>query len=712
VIASSVLGWFHLSVLPGWIGLPAAGLNVSACGIARSVLIFLGIALAAGFLTRRLVERVKGRSWYAGVVGPLVEVPVLIGLARVAPASRRFFPPSPSTAAGPPLVKRGQLPGCDLPDTGRSPLLVHDGTSKGVTGGAVGSAVHERNIVASDYDMARRRLLKSLGLTAAAGTAAMISADPVLGATLGYDEHIGVRPATYKAPASLARDSDAKSDALAWIKDNSAEIIQLNDAVWKHAELSLREWKSSLAVAGLLKKYGFDISWGPAGFPAAFVATYGSGGPVIGFNAEYDALPGLSQKAGVTAHDPLEYNSDPYAPTYGAGHGDAHNALGAGATAAAIAVSQAIRTHGLKATVKVFGTTAEEHLVGKPYMVKAGVYDGLDAFMDWHPFNSSLAFWNTTSALISATYTFLGATGHGANPLGNKSGLDGTVLMATMSEFLREKNLAPSGRFQYAIVNGGGAPNVTPDMCSIWFFMREGSPARTKVLYDKITQAAKAAAQASQTTLVHKFNSGTWNLLGNKAGAELMNDNMRAIGPPVFTDADQTLAKALQHSLGKPEVGMPKDLIPLTPPPPTFGGGISIDTADVSWQAPTLVALVSTFPAGLPNHSWAVTSAAATNIGHQGMLYAARYLAAGAIDLITQPDQLAKIKDEFEKRKAGVKWASMIPEGTQPPLYEPPAFFLKETRQQWPPKGIDWPVREIISAEKLGTTGPDLPPVT
>jgi amidohydrolase len=572
--------------------------------------------------------------------------------------------------------------------------------------------VDEGNIVVSDYEVGRRRLLKSFGLTAAAGTAAMMSADPVLGATLGYDESTGVRPEGYEAPGALAQDSPAKSAALAWIQSNSPEIIQLNDAIWKYAELSLREWNSSLAVAALLKKYGFTVEWGPAGLPAAFVATYGSGGPVIGFNAEYDALPGLSQKAGVGSHDPLVYNNDAYAPTYGAGHGDAHNALGTGATAAAIAVSQAIRTQGLKATVKVFGTTAEEHLVGKPYMVKAGVYDGLDAFMDWHPFNNSLAFWNTTSSLISVTYTFLGATGHGANPLGNKSGLDGTVLMATMSEFLREKNVAPSGRFHYAIINGGGAPNVTPDMCSIWFFIREGSPARAKVLYDKITEAAKAAAQASQTTLVQKFNSGTWNLLGNKAGAELMNDNMQAIGPPVFTDADHTLAKALQHSLGKPEVGMPTSLIPLTPPAPTFGGGISIDTADVSWQAPTLVALVAVIPGGLPNHSWAVTSAAATNIGHQGMLYAARYLAASAVDLITQPDQLAKIKAEFDQRTSGVAWASMIPDGTQPPLYEPPASFLKDTRQQWPPKGIKWPPNELISTQPLGNTGPDLPPVT
>ncbi|MFF2524806.1 amidohydrolase [Streptomyces liangshanensis] len=566
--------------------------------------------------------------------------------------------------------------------------------------------------VLSSYDAGRRRLLQAFGLTAVAGPAAMRAADPVLGASFGYDEQIGVHSAAYEAPAGLAADSDAKATALAWIGTHSADIQKLSDEIWTHAELSLQEWNSSLAVAEFLGRNGFSVRWGAGGFPAAFVATYGSGGPVIGFNAEYDALPGLSQKSGEGSHSPLVYRYDAYGPTYGPGHGDGHNNLGAGSAAAAVAVSKAIAAQGLTATVRVFGTTGEEQLVGKAYMVKDGVYDGLDAFMDWHPFPFTTAFWNTTSALASATFTFLGASGHGANPLGNKSGLDGATMMATMSEFLREKNVAPSGRFHYALVNGGGAPNVTPDMCSIWYFIREGSPARVQTLYDKIVECARGAAAASQTALVHKFHSGTWNALGNKAGAELMNDNMRKIGPPAFTDADHALARRLQKSLGKPEAGMPTTIIPLTPPPPGYGGGPSTDTADVSWHTPALSALVATIPIGLPNHNWAVTATAAHHIGHQGTLSAARYLAASAIDLITQPDTLAAIQDEFTQRTAGVEWKSMIPDGTQPPLYEPPADFLARTGQHWPPPGVVWPVPEVVAREQLGTTGPALPPVT
>ena len=549
------------------------------------------------------------------------------------------------------------------------------------------------------------------GLTAGATAAAMTAADPVLGATLGYDTRTGFDPATYQAPRGLAAASPAKDTALGWIAANAATITGLGDRVWEYAEPSLREWQSSRAAADLLRAHGFRIEWGAAGLPAAFVATYGSGGPVLGFNAEYDALPGLSQKAGVGNHDPLVYNYDAYGPTIGPGHGDAHNTLGAAAVSAAIATSKAIAAQGLTATVKLFGSSGEEQLVGKAYAVKEGVYDGLDAYLDWHPLNITTATWNTTSALLSATFTFLGAAGHGGSPLGNKSGLDGALLLATMAEFLREKNVGPAGRFHYAVINGGGAPNVTPDMCSIWFFVREGSPARAKVLYDKIVAAAESAARTSQTTLLHKFHTAIWNSLGNRAGAELANDNMQAIGAPAFTDADHTLAKALQKALGKPETGMSPTVLPLTAPAANYLGGPSTDSADVSWRVPTVSLLTATFPPGVPNHNWAVTASAASGIGHAATVASAKYLAATAIDLIVQPEHLEAMKAEFAQRTAGTAWASLIPDGTQPPIYQPPADFLQATGQNWPPPGITWPVPRVVATEHLGTLGPDLPPV-
>jgi len=482
----------------------------------------------------------------------------------------------------------------------------------------------------------------------------------------------------------------------------------------RNVRLSLREWESSVAVAQFLRRNGFRIEWGIAGFPATFIATFqhGSGGPVLGFNGEYDALPGLSQRKGVATHDPLIYNYDAYGPTYGAGHGDGHNLLGVATAGAAVAIAQGLRRQNLNATLKYFGSTGEEQLVGKAYAVRDGAYNGLDAFMDWHPLPVTSVDWSPFSALQSTTFTFLGAAGHGGSPLGNRSGLDGALLMAHMTEYLREKNVGPAGRIHYAVINGGGAPNVTPDICSIWYYVREGSPARLQVLNDKVVACAHAAASASQTGLFSRFNAAVWNLVGNKAAAELVFDNMQAIGPPRFTPEDVAFAKSLQRALGRPEVGLPDSIVPLAPPRPTNVGGPSSDAADVSWITPRVGFYAACWPPGVPNHNWAATACTAQNIGHQGMLAATRYVAATAVDLITQPDLLAKIKEEHRQRTAGVEWKSLIPADAQPPIYQPPADFLRRTRQAWPPSGIKWPVEPIIAREQLGTTGPELPPVT
>lgn len=562
-------------------------------------------------------------------------------------------------------------------------------------------------------EVSRRGVLRGAGALGV-GALGLSRADPVYAATTGYDEAVGVNPERYQPPAGLAKPSPAKDAALAWINDNQRAVVQLNDRIWQFAELSLREWQSSLAVAEFLRQHNFTIDWGTAGFPAAFTATFrhGTGGPVLGFNGEYDALPGLSQRAGAATHDPLIYNYDAYGPTYGPGHGDGHNLLGVASAAAAIATARGVRQQNLNATLKYFGSTGEEQLVGKAYAVRAGAYNGLDAFMDWHPLPVTSVDWSPFSALQSTTFTFLGAAGHGGSPLGNRSGLDGALLLATMSEYLREKNVGPAGRIHYAVINGGGAPNVTPDICSIWYYVREGSPARLRVLHDKLMTCAGAAASASQTRLTYRLNSAVWNLLGNKSAAELVFDNMQTIGPPRFTSDDVALAKSLQRALGRPEIGLPDSIVPLTPPRPTNVGGPSSDAADVSWITPRVGFYAACWPPGVPNHNWAATACTAHNIGHQGMLSAARYMAATAVDLITQPEVLAKIKQEHQQRKAGVEWRSLIPDDAQPPIYQPPPDFLRRTGQGWPPRGITWPVEPIIAHEQLGTTGPELPPVT
>ncbi|MCT9076765.1 amidohydrolase [Streptomyces fulvoviolaceus] len=535
-------------------------------------------------------------------------------------------------------------------------------------------------------------------------------ADPAIAASASADR----TASNYEAPTGLARDSPAKTAALEWIKDHSDRITGLNSEIWENAELSLREWNSSLAEATFLEQAGFDVEFGTAGFPTAFTATFshGTDGPVLGFSGEYDALPGLSQHKGVGHHDPREYIHDPFAPSYGPGHGCGHSALGTAAAAAAAAVAQAARQHGLPVTVKFFGSTAEEMLIGKTYAVSRGVYDGLDAFLDWHPSTSNATGWGSHTAMAAVTFTFLGVAGHGGTPLGNKSALDAAVMMATMSEFLREESLAASGRLHWVINNGGDIPNVTPEIAEISYYVREGSPARVQVLLDKVVAVAEAAAKASQTKVRHRVTSACWNQLPSRSFAELMHDNMRQIGAPEFSGEAHELAMKLQESLGLPQKGMHAEVAELTAPNPVFMGGGSTDVADISWNVPTVSMGAALAPIGTKMHTWSTASCAAAAPGQAAVLAAAKYLAATAVDLLTQPERLKAIKDEFEERTQGIEWKTALPDGYEPPMYEPPAWFLEKTGQTWPPKNITWPPQRVVSQEKFSSLGPELTPQT
>ncbi|MFH8572151.1 amidohydrolase [Streptomyces sp. NPDC017993] len=556
--------------------------------------------------------------------------------------------------------------------------------------------------------LSRRRIMQLLGAAGVVGGVTAGGTDPAMAAAADTADADG----GYRPPTGVAKDSPAKAAALAWIDGEAAAITGLNDEIWQHAELSLREWKSSLAEAEFLERAGFDVRFGTAGFPTAFTATFrqGSGGPVLGFSGEYDALPGLSQHKGVGHHDPREYIHDPFAPGYGPGHGCGHCALGTAAAAAAVAVAKAARTHRLPVTVKFFGSTAEEQLIGKTYAVSKGVYEGLDAFLDWHPSTSNATGWGTTTAMTAVTFTFLGVAGHGGTPLGNKSALDAAVMMATMSEFLREENLAPSGRLHWVINNGGDIPNVTPEIAEISYYVREGSPERVQVLLDKVIAISEAAAKASRTRVQHKITSACWNQLPSRSFAELMHDNMRTIGPPDFDDDAQRLAKELQKSLGLPQKGLHDEIGALTPPNPVFMGGGSTDVADISWQVPTVSMGAALAPVGTKMHTWSTASCAGAGPGHAALLAAARYLAATAVDLLTQPARLKAVKDEFARRTKGVTWRTALPDGYEPPMYEPPAWFLERTGQSWPPKNITWPPKRVVSQETFSSLGPELAP--
>jgi aminobenzoyl-glutamate utilization protein B len=557
-----------------------------------------------------------------------------------------------------------------------------------------------------------------LGILGAAGAgmavAPILTADPAMAAAtdLALDPNtLPADPINYEPPANLAVASPAKDAAVSWIDRNSDTIVGLNDRIWEFAEPSLAEWNSSWAEAQYLAGQGFTIEWGSGGMPTAFVATFsnGTGKPVIGFSGEYDALPGLSQEKGNPKHSPLVYNHDPYAPSYGFGHGCGHNSLGAAAAGAAAATAAAMKARNLDGTIKFFGSTAEEQLVGKSVAVKAGVYKGLDAFVDWHPGSSNSTSWSSSNAMYSIGFHFLGTDGHGGSPLATRSTQDAVTAMAGLTEYLRESYQAHTSRMHYAIRQTGQAPNVFPTLSSIWYYAREGSPARAKLLMDRIIACAEAAAMATGTRMEHRIMGGVWNVLGNKRGAELMHANMTQLGAPNFSAADQAFGRALQRSNGSTETGFSDTISDLRPPAPVFMGGGSTDVADISWQVPTISMGAAHQPGGTKNHSWHHTATGATNAGHLGTLAATKYLAATTIDLLTQPKLVAEMNEEFDRRTAKIKWKSMLPDNYELPLYEPPKWFLERTGQTWPPRGVTWPPRRVVSTETAPDLGPALP---
>jgi metal-dependent amidase/aminoacylase/carboxypeptidase family protein len=312
--------------------------------------------------------------------------------------------------------------------------------------------------------------------------------------------------------------------------------------------------------------------------------------------------------------------------------------------------------------------------------------------------------------MYSIGFHFLGTDGHGGSPLATRSTQDAVAAMAGLTEYLRESYQAPTSRMHYAIRQTGQAPNVFPTLSSIWYFAREGSPARAKLLMDRIIACAEAAAMATGTRMEHRIMGGVWNVLGNKRGAELMHSNMTQLGAPNFSAADQAFGRALQRSNGSTETGFSDTISELRPPAPVFTGGGSTDVADISWQVPTISMGTAHQPGGTKNHSWHHTATSAANAGHTGTLAAAKYLAATTIDLLTQPKVVAEMNEEFDRRTAKIKWKSMLPDDYELPLYEPPRWFLERTGQTWPPRGVKCPPRRVVSTETAPDLGPALPP--
>jgi aminobenzoyl-glutamate utilization protein B len=436
---------------------------------------------------------------------------------------------------------------------------------------------------------------------------------------------------------------------------------EISDAIWSYAELGLQEFKSSGLLIKTLEAEGFKVEKGLAGMPTCFVATFGSGKPVVGILAEYDALPMISQKAGVPKQTPLV----PGAP----GHGCGHNLMGTAASAAAIAVRKAMETYGIKGTIKVFGSPAEEMLVSRPYMVRAGLFDGVDVVINNHTDSGfSTSYGVRGSALFSVIYPFTGQTAHSAaGPWGGRSALDAVEIMNVSTNYLRE-HLHYTYRMHYVILEGGEAPNVVPNRASVWYFLRN-TDERLEDMYQRVLNCAKGAALATGTELSEvEVIAAIHQAHENKALAELMYKNIELIGMPEWTEADHEFAKSLQKALGREAKGMPKEVGKLGKPASVFTGGASSDHGDVTLIAPTTTIRFPGIVPGAIGHHWSNVSCNYGSSAWKGLNAGAKAMAATAVDLLTLPEELQKIRREFEDYSKKHPYKSFLPEDAQPPL--------------------------------------------
>ncbi|HUP45249.1 MAG TPA: amidohydrolase [Thermoanaerobaculia bacterium] len=460
------------------------------------------------------------------------------------------------------------------------------------------------------------------------------------------------------APPRVANLAE-KQRAVATIESHRADLTALSDEIWRYAEPALRETRSSQALAGFAEKHGFRVTRGIAGMPTAFIAEYGSGAPVIGIMGEYDALPGISQKA-QSAKEALEEGA--------AGHGCGHNLFGVGSLAAAIAVKDLIDAGRLKGTIRFFGTPAEEAVGGKIYILRDGAMEGIDVMLAWHPSDKTQSDTRSSQALIDLEVDFTGRAAHAAfDPWNGRSAVDGAEIFTHAVNLMRE-HIRPTARMHYTIVRGGEVPNVVPEHAKVWLWLRDLEMTEVEEMLVRIRKIAAGAALAADVESKLNILGGDWNMLTNIAGQRVVQKNLEWLGPPKFTPEEQEFAKAIQRATGVEEKGLKTSLEPFEDKPGPAEGG-STDVGDVSWNIPTLSLSVTTAPDGAPWHGWSVVACGGMSIGHKGMIHAAKALAATMIDLYRNPQDVRAIRQEFITDTKETRFRYYIPDG--PPQLPP-----------------------------------------
>lgn len=446
--------------------------------------------------------------------------------------------------------------------------------------------------------------------------------------------------------------------------DASASVIEdVSDLIWEYAELSMEETKSAALYKKVLAELGFVVEDAVAGIPTAFSGTFGSGKPVIGILAEYDALSGLSQVADAVDKSPLIPGAN--------GHGCGHNLLGAGSLGAAIAIKNAIEADILPGTVVFYGCPGEEGCAGKTFMAREGVFSHLDAALCWHPGDVNEVTTGTCAACLQYEYTFTGISAHAAgDPENGRSALDGAELMNIGVQFLRE-HMGKKASVHYAFSNAGGlSPNVVQSEAKLIYMIREATVSKAKQLLARVHDIARGAALMTGTTVSWKQIDGTANTVSNTVMEKVLYENMCLAPMPEYSQDEWDYANALKstyasEALPGQNTDINKDLWMMVKeksnngtrslndfllsyvPSSVFTPG-STDVGDVSWLTPTAQFTTVTWVSGSPGHSWQNVAIGKSSIAHKGVLYAAKVMAGAAADMMESPSLLAAIRQEFE----------------------------------------------------------------
>ena len=446
--------------------------------------------------------------------------------------------------------------------------------------------------------------------------------------------------AAFGLALSVAVDASADAELGPLVDARHDEAIALATDLFDYAELGYLETKSAERLAGYLGANGFSVQRGVAGIPTAFIAERGNGSPVIGILAEFDALPGLSQAA-VPHRQPVVADAP--------GQACGHHLFGSASATAATVVADWLEGTGTPGTLRVYGTPAEEGGSGKVYLTRAGLFDGVDIVLHWHPSDRNIASPESSNGNKSGRFTFHGIAAHAAaSPHRGRSALDGVEAMNYMTNLMRE-HMPSTARLHYVITDGGRAPNIVPEFAQAYYYVRHPEPNTVVALFERVVAAAEGAALGTGTQVEYEVMHGNFPLLRNDVLAEVIHGHLKRLGGVEYDEAETAFATTLRESLFG-ELRPLKSYTEIEPFEFRQKMG-STDVGDVSWNVPTAGFGTATWVPGTPAHSWQAVAAGGMSIGHKGMMLAAKVLAETARDLYTDPALVAKAKQEFAERR-------------------------------------------------------------